>query len=275
MTTSLFFTGLVLPALLFTLVYFPALQRALVLASPYPKATLAKRMYAAAIDGLLVTSCWVVYSNTGSLPYAVIAMIYLLLRDSFAGQSIGKFLVGQVVVHVDTGQRCRLGGSLKRNLFLVLPGANVVAIFLELRTLIRDPQGQRLGDRVAQTQVVEGLGAREVVRALQKWWASFVAELPQGASRPDRVRPVRVPGGGVSAFHGAGPQPGERRAVRARLTADRRGRKTSISRPASGAGSFPCRRAADNAPPRGRRREISRTDTPRRKRGQSPRAAPA
>ena len=126
-TTSLFFTGLVLPALLFTLVYFPALKRALVLASPYPKATLAKRMYAAAIDGLLVTSCWVVYSNAGSLPYAVIAMIYLLLRDSFAGQSIGKFLVGQVVVHVDTGQRCRLGGSLKRNLFLVLPGANVVA----------------------------------------------------------------------------------------------------------------------------------------------------
>ena len=192
MTTSTFFTALALPSVLFTLLYFPALKFSLVLVSPYPKAGVRLRMYGAAVDGLLVASCWVAYWNAGSVPYAVMAMLYLLLRDSFGGQSIGKFLVGQVVIHVDTGQRCRLAGSITRNLFLILPGANLVAVVLEARTLVRDPQGQRLGDRLAHTQVVEGLGARDVVKALQKWWASFLAELPGAGRRPDRVRPVRV-----------------------------------------------------------------------------------
>jgi hypothetical protein len=33
-------------------------------------------------------------------------------------------------------------------------------VFLEALTIARDSLGQRLGDRIAQTQVVEGLGAR-------------------------------------------------------------------------------------------------------------------
>jgi hypothetical protein len=191
-TTSTLFTGLALPSVLFALLYFPALKLSLVLVSPYPKAGVRKRVCGAAVDGLLVTSCWVAYWNAGSVPYAVMAMLYLLLRDSLGGQSIGKFLVGQVVIHVDTGHRCRLAGSIKRNLFLIFPGANLVAVVLEARTLVRDPQGQRLGDRLAHTQVVEGLGARDVVKALQNWWARFLAELPGAARRPDRVRPVRV-----------------------------------------------------------------------------------
>ena len=114
------------------------------------------------------------------------AAVYLVFRDAIAGQSLGKFLVGQVVVHVDTGQRCRLAGSVKRNLMLILPGANLAAIFLEARTVIHDPQGQRLGDRLAHTQVVEGFGAQEVVRSLQRWWADFLANLPRAARRPGR-----------------------------------------------------------------------------------------
>ena len=56
----------------------------------------------AAVDGLLVTSCCVAYRTAGSVPDAVMALLYLLLRDSFGGQSIGKFLAGQAVIHVDT-----------------------------------------------------------------------------------------------------------------------------------------------------------------------------
>jgi hypothetical protein len=185
-TTGLFFTGVVLPSVLFTLLYFPALKRSLALVSPYPKAGLRKRLCGAAVDGLLVASCLVSAWNTGSLPYAVAAMLYVLLRDSFGGQSIGKLLVGQVVIQVDTGQRCRLAGSMKRNLFLIVPGANLMAVCLEGRTLVQDPQGQRLGDRLAHTQVVDGFGARDVVKALQKWWASFLAEVPRAATRPHR-----------------------------------------------------------------------------------------
>jgi len=189
---TLVFTGLVLPSALFTLLYFPALKLSLVLVSPYPKATLPKRVCGAAVDGLLVSSCCVAAWHVGSVPYAVAAILYLLLRDAFGGQSLGKLLVGHVVVHVDTGQRCRVAGSIKRNLCLIVPGAHLAAVFLEARTLVRDPQGQRLGDRLAHTQVVEGFGAREVVKAVQKWWVSFLAELPRAAGRPDRARPVRV-----------------------------------------------------------------------------------
>jgi hypothetical protein len=189
-TPNLFFGGLVLPAVLFTLVYFPAMKLSLVLVSPYAKANPRRRLFGSAIDSLLVTTCWLAYWNAGSVPFAIAALLYLLLRDSIGGQSIGKLLVGQMVVYVETGQRCRVGGSIKRNLVLILPGANLAAILLEARTLVRDPQGQRLGDRLAHTQVVEGLGAGDVVKDLQKWWASFLAQLPGAARRPGRGRAV-------------------------------------------------------------------------------------
>jgi len=34
--------------------------------------------------------------------------------------------------------------------------------------VVRDPQGERLGDRLAETQVVDGFGARELVKTLQR-----------------------------------------------------------------------------------------------------------
>jgi len=189
-TPNLLFVGLLLPAILFTLVYFPATKLSLALVSPYPKANSRRRLYGSAVDSLLVMTCWVAYWNAGSVPFAIAALLYLLLRDSIGGQSIGKLLVGQVVVSVDTGERCRIGGSIKRNLVLILPGANLAATVLESRALVRDPQGQRLGDRLAHTQVVEGLGARDVVRDLQKWWTRFFAQLAGAAGRPGRGRAV-------------------------------------------------------------------------------------
>jgi len=40
-------------------------------------------------------------------------------------------------------------------------------VFLEALTIARDPKGQRLGDRIALTQVVDGFGARELVKILR------------------------------------------------------------------------------------------------------------
>ena len=70
---------------------------------------------------------------------------------------------------------------------LLLPGANIAAAVLEALTIARDPLGQRLGDRIARTQVVEGLGARELVRLFQQ-------ELLASAIRGGRKRrsPVEV-----------------------------------------------------------------------------------
>jgi uncharacterized RDD family membrane protein YckC len=223
-TTNLWFTGLLLPGVLFSLLYFPVLRMSLVLVSPYPKANLGKRIYGAAIDGLLVSSCLIAFWNAGSVPFAVAGLLYLLLRDAFNGQSLGKFFVGQVVIQVDTGERCGLAGSITRNLLLVLPGANLVAVFLEARTLVRDRQGQRLGDRLARTQVIEGLGAPDVVKDLQRWWASFLAELP-GHSASPRARPWRRPGATrdtqASGWPAGRPRSGSRR--RPPASADPRG----------------------------------------------------
>jgi hypothetical protein len=190
LTQNLLLGGLVLPAALFTLLYFPAMKLSLTLVSPYAKANPRMRLCASALDSLLVTTCWLAYWNAGSVPFGVAALLYVLLRDAIGGQSIGKLLVGQMVVYVDTGERCRVGGSIKRNLVLILPGANLAAVLLETRTLVRDPQGQRLGDRLAHTQVVEGFGARDVVRDLQNWWTSFLTQLPGARARPGRGRAV-------------------------------------------------------------------------------------
>ncbi len=102
---------------------------------------------------------------------------YLLLRDSMSGRSIGKFCCGLVVVNLMTGRPCGRGASISRNALFLLPGANVVAAFLEMATIVRDRQGQRLGDRFALTQVVEGFGAKDLAKAAQQWWLDFLARV--------------------------------------------------------------------------------------------------
>jgi hypothetical protein len=53
-------------------------------------------------------------------------------------------------------------------------------------TIIRDPQGQRLGDRLAQTQVIEGLGAKDLATSFQRWWMSLFGELERNSRRRRR-----------------------------------------------------------------------------------------
>jgi hypothetical protein len=79
---------------------------------------------------------------------------------------------------------------VRRNLLFLIPGANVVALFLEARTIVRDPQGQRLGDRLAFTQVVDGFAVREFARAFVEWLNRLVPEVLRG------LRPRRRPAGG-------------------------------------------------------------------------------
>jgi uncharacterized RDD family membrane protein YckC len=120
------------------------------------------------------------------------AAAYLLLRDALAGRSVGKFVCGLVVINLQTGLPGGFRASASRNVLFLLPGANLVGAFLEAGTITRDPQGQRLGDRFALTQVVEGFGARDVVAAVQEWWLVFIAHLDRNSGKPRRA-PVRLP----------------------------------------------------------------------------------
>ena len=183
---------LLLPAVAFALAYrsiVTHLSRGLV--SPYVKADVRKRLTAASIDGLLVVVLGVLSWTTGSVLYLPVSAGYLLLRDAIGGQSIGKLLLGLVVIDLKTGRVSSVSGSLRRNFLLLLPGANVVAIFLEARTIMADPQGQRLGDRLAQTQVVEGAGARDLAKFFQDWLMSLGSVLGPAAGGRRRVpRPI-------------------------------------------------------------------------------------
>ena len=181
----------ILPAVVFALAYFPMVTRlSSALVSPYGKADITRRLCAATTDGLIVGIAYVVYASSGRLLYLAAGAAYVLLRDAMRGQSIGKVVFGLVVISLETGRPASFATSVRRNAVLLLPGANVVAVFLEGSTILRDPQGQRLGDRLAQTQVVEGLGAKDLVRSFQDWLMALGADSRRAAGRRRRA-PVR------------------------------------------------------------------------------------
>ena len=178
---------LLLAAVLFGLVYFPTLRYMSVgLVSSYAKVDVRKRLLAAGIDGLPVVAAWFLYLRSGNVLALAGAAGYALLRDGIGGQSLGKLVVGLVVVNIQTGRFCSWKDSALRNVFVLIPGANILAIFLESFTIIRDPQGQRLGDRIAQTQVIEGLGAKDLAKSFERWWLALFGGLDRSARRPRR-----------------------------------------------------------------------------------------
>src|SRR5262245_53832322 len=92
------------------------------LVSPYPKADLARRFCAVAVDSLLVAAACFLYRE--SVIYVMGGAAYLLLRDSVAGRSVGKFCFGLVVIDLHSRLPCGRAASVKRNAMLLLPGAN-------------------------------------------------------------------------------------------------------------------------------------------------------
>lgn len=186
--TTLLGTSILL-GIVFALMYFPIVTHlARGLSSPYAKADVRRRLYAATIDGLVVVTSCVFYWTSELVVYLAAGVAYLLFRDAIRGQSVGKLILGLVVISLETGRPSSLAGSVRRNLLLLLPGANVVALFLEVGTIVRDPQGQRLGDRLAQTQVIEGLGAKDLVKSFQDWLMDLVEhDVGRQGRAPERV----------------------------------------------------------------------------------------
>src|SRR5437867_180663 len=123
---DVWFEWILIPAALFAVLYFPALNKlARGLASAYPKADVGRRFSAVLLDASLVLSGWFLYRSFHSVAFLLAGLVYVLLRDSFAGRSVGKFCVGLMVVDLETGRPCGRRGSAKRNLLFLVPGANV------------------------------------------------------------------------------------------------------------------------------------------------------
>ena len=185
--------GLAGLAVSFALMYLMLLAKlSLSLASPYAKAESRRRLYAATIDGLLVASIFGLYWSSASTAFLAIGAACILLRDAVCGRSLGKFLLGLTVVRLETGRPGSARDSVSRNVIFLLPGANVAAVFLEARTLSRDQQGLRLGDRLAMTQVVDGYGAKDLALDIQALLEKSATQLGVSTGRRRRRAPARV-----------------------------------------------------------------------------------
>lgn len=139
------------------------------------KADLTKRFIAALIDGLLAGGVSMVPVIGG-----IVGAAYILLRDGLTidfmdRRSIGKKLLKLRPVRAD-GQPMDPEASIKRNITLCIGAVGaifwiipilgwIIAILLglvglvvaviEMVLVLTDPQGMRMGDKIAGTKVVE------------------------------------------------------------------------------------------------------------------------
>ncbi len=123
----------------------------------------AKRSIALLIDMILINLCWVVYSlvmipilmKKGFdsvlcvLIYFAIAFVLMLAKDAVRGMSVGKFIVGIQVVDNKTGNPIGLWQSALRNSLLY------ILLVIEFFVMVCNSKGIRLGDRLAETRVVD------------------------------------------------------------------------------------------------------------------------
>jgi len=140
----------------------------------FPKADLFKRFLASLIDSIIAGAPGFI-PVVGALVGAAYtltkdALVYEITRDAqWKNRSIGKKLLGLEVANLGGGD-IDLVTSAKRNITLALgtllgvvplvgwvAGAVVGCILgiIEIVLVLVDPQGRRLGDRLANTQVVE------------------------------------------------------------------------------------------------------------------------
>jgi len=138
----------------------------------HAKASLARRFIAAAIDSVIVIAGFVLiwpivlltafteHEKAASIPVIVLffgALCYAFLRDARRGQSLGKRAARLMVVSLTTGRPCSARDSAFRSLVLLLTGVLIPGVGWLIEPIVAfvDKDGRRLGDRAADTQVIE------------------------------------------------------------------------------------------------------------------------
>lgn len=133
----------------------------------YPKADLVNRFLAKFIDFLLVGALSQILKPIGPLT----GLTYILISDGFfQGRSLGKKLIGLRVITKKEGEECNFRDSIIRNLipavvvlFSILPligwflffTVGMVILVFESYLIYTDEAGRRIGDILADTQVIE------------------------------------------------------------------------------------------------------------------------
>lgn len=166
--------------------------------SPYARAEPRRRLLVALADSSICILACIQAQQSGNLNILLFGLLYAGLKDSINGQSVGKLLFGLTVVRLDGGTPIGPARSLARNVLFLVPGFNLAALGWETTLSMRDPQGFRLGDRLANTQVVEGKELSELMRELRDRLLAELTEMERrfgGRASPkviDRPWPVSV-----------------------------------------------------------------------------------
>ncbi len=86
------------------------------------------------------------------LIYLVLVVAYYILMEGYLGQTVGKMLLGIMVVREDNGEVPGLGGAAIRTALRIVDG--IFAYLVAFIAVLASPKNQRLGDLVAHTLVV-------------------------------------------------------------------------------------------------------------------------
>ncbi|TNF48608.1 RDD family protein [bacterium] len=132
-----------------------------------PKANILKRIVARTVDCLIA---WVLALFLPPIG-VILGLVYLAVADGLQkGQSLGKMVFGLDVVKQD-GSPCDLRSSMLRNIpfvlvylfyalgffgWILLVIVGLPLLLIELWLVYVDDQGERMGDRIADTHVIEG-----------------------------------------------------------------------------------------------------------------------
>ena len=130
---------------------------------------LVNRFVAKFIDFLIVWALSMILRPIGPLA----GLTYILISDgAWAGRSAGKRLIGLKVVKRSTGRPCSIKDSILRNstlglvsLFAMVPiigwvllfTLGIVIVAFETYLIVTDENGTRVGDVLADTEVIEDL----------------------------------------------------------------------------------------------------------------------
>lgn len=144
----------------------------------YLKASLGNRFLASLLDGLIMTGFaipaiifYVIglskisgYDSDEAIPLFVFAaflyfipLTYSFIKDGIGkGQSLGKKAVGLMVIHLPDNAPCSFGQSFLRNLIMTLISiVPFIGWLVEPIIVLASEDGRRLGDKAANTQVIE------------------------------------------------------------------------------------------------------------------------
>ena len=180
-----FYTYFTISSIIFGMIFFPVFQKLThSIISPYIKANEKKRLFASIVDASIYLLFFYYFILCESIYFFAFGVSYTLFKDSlFHGKSLGKMIFGLLVIRVSDGKPCKVSQSILRNTFFVIPGMNIVSLIFEVYFIINDKQGIRLGDKLAQTQVVEGKEMPELAKYWQfilSYYSNLVEkELPQ------------------------------------------------------------------------------------------------